>query len=170
MPRTALCILAALAALALSSCPKAPDPANEVDAARYLPEREIPAREENGLVAYDKLWLGMSSYELAQAYNAPEGKGDGFTRLIEDYGDAKNHIIEFEPREGQPTRRLVLRVYRDEVSKIVDRRDGLTEAQAEAWRKEIAAVQGEPDEEPHLSAWQGALEGEVSIVMVKDER
>jgi hypothetical protein len=31
-------------------------------------------------------------------------------------------------------------------------------------------MEGEPDEEPHLSAWQGALEGEVSIVMVKDER
>ena len=25
-------------------------------------------------------------------------------------------------------------------------------------------MEGEPDEEPHLSAYQGALEGEVSIV------
>ena len=30
-------------------------------------------------------------------------------------------------------------------------------------------MQGAPDEEPHMSAYQGALEGEVSIVMVKEE-
>jgi hypothetical protein len=34
----------------------------------------------------------------------------------------------------------------------------------EAELDQIGDMQGEPDEEPHLSAYQGALEGEVSIV------
>lgn len=39
-----------------------------------------------------------------------------------------------------------------------------SEGYAEAELDQIGDMQGEPDEEPHLSAWQGALEGEVSIV------
>lgn len=39
-----------------------------------------------------------------------------------------------------------------------------TEGYAEAELDQIGDMEGEPDEEPHLSAWQGALEGEVSIV------
>jgi hypothetical protein len=38
------------------------------------------------------------------------------------------------------------------------------EGYAEAELDQIGEMQGAPDEEPHLSAWQGALEGEVSIV------
>ncbi len=38
------------------------------------------------------------------------------------------------------------------------------EGYAEAELDQIGELQGEPDEEPHLSAYQGALEGEVSIV------
>jgi hypothetical protein len=45
-------------------------------------------------------------------------------------------------------------------------REGYVEAELD----KIGDMEGEPDEEPHLSAWQGALEGEVSIVMVTDER
>ena len=45
-------------------------------------------------------------------------------------------------------------------------REGYVEAELD----QIGDMEGEPDEEPHLSAYQGALEGEVSIVMVKDER
>jgi len=41
-------------------------------------------------------------------------------------------------------------------------REGFVEAQLD----QIGELQGEPDEEPHLSAYQGALEGEVSIVIV----
>ena len=43
-------------------------------------------------------------------------------------------------------------------------REGYVEAELD----QIGDMEGEPDEEPHLSAWQGALEGEVSIVMVKE--
>jgi hypothetical protein len=39
-----------------------------------------------------------------------------------------------------------------------------TEGYAEAELDQIGDMQGVPDEEPHLSAYQGALEGEVSIV------
>ncbi len=45
-------------------------------------------------------------------------------------------------------------------------REGYVEAELD----QIGDMEGEPDEEPHMSAYQGALEGEVSIVMVKDER
>ncbi|MFE0014257.1 transcriptional regulator [Mesorhizobium sp. NPDC059054] len=38
------------------------------------------------------------------------------------------------------------------------------EGYAEAELDQIGEMQEEPDEEPHLSAYQGALEGEVSIV------
>ena len=38
------------------------------------------------------------------------------------------------------------------------------EGYAEAEFDQIGDMQGEPDDEPHLSAYQGALEGEVSIV------
>lgn len=38
------------------------------------------------------------------------------------------------------------------------------EGYAEAELDQIGDMQGEPDEEPHISAYQGALEGEVSIV------
>lgn len=41
------------------------------------------------------------------------------------------------------------------------RAEGFVEAELD----QIGEMQGEPDEEPHLSAYQGALEGEVSIVM-----
>ncbi len=38
------------------------------------------------------------------------------------------------------------------------------EGYAEAELDQIGDMQGEPDEEPHLSAYQGALEGEVSVI------
>jgi len=39
-------------------------------------------------------------------------------------------------------------------------REGFVEAELDR----IGDMEGAPDDEPHLSAWQGALEGEVSIV------
>ncbi|MCR4269074.1 transcriptional regulator [Nitratireductor sp. ZSWI3] len=38
------------------------------------------------------------------------------------------------------------------------------EGYAEAEFDQIGEMEGEPDEEPHLSAWQGACEGEIAIV------
>jgi len=39
-------------------------------------------------------------------------------------------------------------------------REGFAEVELDR----IGDMEGAPDDEPHLSAWQGALEGEVSIV------
>ena len=42
------------------------------------------------------------------------------------------------------------------------------EGYAEAELDQIGEMEGAPDEEPHLSAWQGALEGEVSIITFEE--
>jgi hypothetical protein len=42
------------------------------------------------------------------------------------------------------------------------------EGYAEAELDQIGDLDGVPDEEPHLSAWQGAVEGEVSIVTFEE--
>lgn len=44
------------------------------------------------------------------------------------------------------------------------------EGYAEAELDQIGDLQDVPDEEPHLSAYQGALEGEVSIVVFDEKR
>lgn len=38
------------------------------------------------------------------------------------------------------------------------------EGYAEAEFDQIGEMEGQPDEEPHASAWQGATEGEVAVV------
>lgn len=43
------------------------------------------------------------------------------------------------------------------------------EGYAEAELDQIGELEGAPDEEPHASAYQGALEGEVSIVTFDDD-
>jgi hypothetical protein len=59
----------------------------------------------------------------------------------------------------------VLLVAPDDDSAVRRALDALTtEGYAEAQLDQIGELQGAPDEEPHLSAWQGALEGEVSII------
>ncbi|MFZ1773027.1 MAG: transcriptional regulator [Rhizobiaceae bacterium] len=42
------------------------------------------------------------------------------------------------------------------------------EGYAEAELDQIGEMDGAPDDEPHISAWQGALEGEVSIVTFEE--
>ena len=44
------------------------------------------------------------------------------------------------------------------------------EGYAEAELDQIGDMQGEPDDEPQISAYQGALEGEVSIVTFNEPR
>ncbi|MCV0397081.1 MAG: transcriptional regulator [Rhizobiaceae bacterium] len=39
-----------------------------------------------------------------------------------------------------------------------------SEGYAEAELDQIGETEGAPDEEPHLSAWQGAMKGEIAIV------
>ncbi|MEO9336964.1 transcriptional regulator [Mesorhizobium sp. SB112] len=42
------------------------------------------------------------------------------------------------------------------------------EGYVEAELVQIGDLQGEPDEEPHMSAYQGAVEGEVSIITFEE--
>lgn len=42
------------------------------------------------------------------------------------------------------------------------------EGYAEAELDQIGDMDGEPDDEPHISAYQGALEGEVSIITFEE--
>ena len=59
----------------------------------------------------------------------------------------------------------VLLVAPDDDSAVRIALDALTrEGYAEAELNQIGELLGPPDEEPHMSAYQGALEGEVSIV------
>lgn len=43
-----------------------------------------------------------------------------------------------------------------------------SEGYARADLDQIGELEGEPDEEPHISAYQGAMEGEVSVITFED--
>ena len=63
----------------------------------------------------------------------------------------------------------VLLVAPDEDSAVRATLDALTgQGFIEAELDRIGDLQGMPDEEPHASAYQGALEGEVSIVLIEE--
>jgi hypothetical protein len=42
------------------------------------------------------------------------------------------------------------------------------EGYAEAELDRIGEMEGQPDEEPHQSAWQGAIEGDVSVITFEE--
>jgi hypothetical protein len=66
---------------------------------------------------------------------------------------------------GKPEGVHVLLVAPDDDSAVRAVLDALTkEGFVEAELDQIGDMEGAPDEEPHMSAYQGALEGEVSIV------
>ena len=66
---------------------------------------------------------------------------------------------------GKPEGVHVMLVAPDDDSAVRRALESLAaEGFAEAELDQIGDMEGEPDEEPHLSAYQGALEGEVSIV------
>ena len=71
-------------------------------------------------------------------------------------------------RKGGPESNVhVLLQAPDEDSAVRLTLNGLQEEGfAEAQLDQIGELDGEPDDEPYLSAYQGALEGEVAIVMV----
>jgi hypothetical protein len=136
--RLALCGLL----LALAGCPT-PDESGGGSAGStgFRPSEPIPA--EHPLLGYDRLWLGMDSLALSQAYNAPQGRGDGFNRVIQQYGDVAHHIINFDREEGQPLRRIVASLFRDRMYIIVDRREGISLAQRDEWFAGLVEQYGE---------------------------
>lgn len=160
-----------LAALAfLCACPaRDSGQADQPPASAGLtPVEPIPA--DGPLLAYGKLRLGMSNFDISQAYNAPRGRGEGFTRVIEDYGDAKNQIIEFDATEGSPEQhRIVMRVYRDQACMIVERRDNITPAQADAWFEDLKSQYGS---EPRMTVagaqWSWGEKAGVLLTFTRD--
>jgi len=140
-------LLAALLALA-ASCNK-PGQAGNAGAQwrdALAPRAAVPA--DNPLIRYDKLKLGMSEFELAQAYNAPQGQGAGFTRVLQRFDAVSIHTIKFEDRAGEPSRVMLLEFYRDQLCRIVDRRDGVSAKQGGAWLGECKRRYGEPTSQP----------------------
>jgi hypothetical protein len=157
-----------LALLLLAGCPphsktdKPADPVAPPPAAAVLPAH-------GRLLGYDKLHLGMSSFDIAQVYNAPEGQGKGFKRLIQDFGDVQHHIVTFDAAASQPQRKLVLALLRDELYELVERRDGLTAEQAAAWRGEVVKRYGPPAAESIPGAqWSWGPENGVSLTFTQD--
>ena len=141
-------------ALLLGGCPGG---SKAVKRDPFIPAAPIP--KSDALVQYDKLHLGMSELELSQAYNAPEGKGKGFTRTLERSGNVSVHTISFQLKQGQPRRLLLLEFYRDQLCRIVDRRDHMTKQQADAWFKECAKRYGNSPREVMPGAqweWRGS--------------
>lgn len=71
----------------------------------------------------------------------------------------------WKKKNGKPEGVHVMLMATDDDSAVRRALESLAaEGYAEAELDQIGEMQGEPDEEPHLSAYQGALEGEVSIV------
>ncbi|MDQ3024300.1 MAG: hypothetical protein M3R04_07975 [bacterium] len=158
-------LLLATFGLLLAGCPDGKNAA--ADVAALQPSSAIPA--EDALLKHESLRLGMSNLEIGQAYNAPEGKGKGFTRGVEEFGDARNHIIDFYEVDGQPQRKIVLRVYQDKLALIVDRRDGLTEKQAKEWFDRLKKAYGPPKSETLSGVqWVWGEKDSISLTFSQD--
>lgn len=131
------------------------------------PTQPIPA--EGALLSYSGLKLGMSAAELSQVYNAPEGRGQDFSRIIAPYDAVAQQFITFDVKPGEPQRRLIAAFYRDRLYWIVDRREGLTALQAKAWYDECAKAYGPPARESVPGAqWTWEQAGGVQLTFTQD--
>ena len=72
-----------------------------------------------------------------------------------------------ERKGGEPADIHIMLMAPDDDTAVREALNALArEGYAEAELDQIGVMEGMPDEEPHASAYQGALEGEVAIVMV----
>jgi len=75
----------------------------------------------------------------------------------------------WKKKGGKPEGVHVMLVAPDDDSAVRKALDSLAaEGYAEAELDQIGDMDGAPDDEPHLSAYQGALEGEVSIITFEE--
>ena len=71
----------------------------------------------------------------------------------------------FRDKDAEPEEIHILLVAPDDDTAVRRALESLArEGYAEAELNQIGEMEGPPDEEPHISAYQGALEGEVSII------
>jgi hypothetical protein len=76
----------------------------------------------------------------------------------------------FRQKGGEPEGVHIMLVAPDDDTAVRTALEALTrEGYAEAELDRIGDMEGPPDEEPHMSAYQGALEGEVSIVLIEED-
>ncbi|MEZ5337064.1 MAG: hypothetical protein R3F46_02265 [bacterium] len=167
-----VCLLLSMAMLSACRQPKEGERSREGSTQKpnpaFQPTAVIPA--EGALLHYDGLTLGMSTLDLSQIYNAPDGRGDGFYRGLQDYDDVQTHVIEFErPDETGPRRTLTLSFYRDQLYIVVDRIEGLSEEQSEDWKARLTELYGpEPEEILPGAQWSwGDPEG-IQLVLTRD--
>jgi hypothetical protein len=154
--------------LLCAGCPQGGAPGKD-EAALLQPSAPLPAASP--LLKYGDLRLGMTNLEVAQAYNAPEGKGKGFTRGVEEYGDVRNQVIQFDSVKGRPDRKLVLRLYQDKLAELVDRRDGLTTQQAADWLAALTKAYGKPAKETLPGAqWVWGAKGGLMLTYTQDNQ
>lgn len=135
--------------------------------ASFDPAEPIPA--EHPLIEYAGLKLGMSSVALSQVYNAPDGYGEGFTRVLERHGSSVNQIITFDPAEDGTERTLTCALYRDQLFLIVDRREGLSAEKATEWRAQVAEqFRLEAEETLPEAQWYWGRGHDVEAVFTQD--
>lgn len=71
----------------------------------------------------------------------------------------------WQEKGGQPTDMHIMLTAPDDDTAVREALNALSEeGYEEAELDQIGTLDGQPDEEPHASAYQGALEGEVAIV------
>jgi hypothetical protein len=169
MPKLAFAwlLLAAITLLAVA-CPHASDESRG-SSTRDALASSAPIPLDSPLCKYETLKLGMSEFDLAQVYNAPEGKGQGFTRVLQRYDPVSIHTIKFDAAAGQPTRVMLLEFYRDQLCRIVDRRDALSGKQTAAWLAECKQRYGEPTAQPVPGAqWSWGAKDSVLLTFTQD--
>jgi hypothetical protein len=153
--------------LACCGCPPASEERQADQGNPAVPSEPLPAMGK--LLDYHQLRLGMNSLDIARLYPAPNGKGEGYVRVIQDFGIVQHHIIKFDDADGEPHRRLVLALLRDELYMLVDRRDILSSEQATAWREELAGAYGEHSAMTIGDAqWRWGPENGVELIFTQD--
>ena len=168
-------LFAACCIVTLLVCTGCPKPEGDqagnppaAQAASFDPARPIPPMHD--WLSWADLRLGMSNFDLSQVYNAPEGYGDGFTRVQQYFGQAVNQYIDFDEVEGEPVRKLVCALYRDTLFRLVDRREGVNADQAAAWLDECKTRFGdEPLETIGGAQWTWHDEAEdITVTFTQD--
>ncbi len=165
-------LLIILACLAGSGC-RQPEESEKSKAQKALQESFQPAEPipaEGALLHYDGLQLGMSTLDLTQVYNAPDGKGEGFYRGFQDYDSVQTHVIEFERADDSgPRRILTLSFYRDQLYIVVDRIEGLSAEQTDEWQAKLVELYGEPASENVPGAqWSWGSPEILQLVFTRD--
>ncbi len=93
--------------------------------------------------------------------SASDSPGEDESMVFIIIGRASEH------KGGEPTDIHIMLMAPDDDTAVREALNALArEGYAEAELDQIGVMEGMPDEEPHASAYQGALEGEVAIVMV----